>query len=426
MPTVTVHRLTLALLAGATIGALAAQDAHAACAITEIRGDVAACADANTIDARDGAMPDIGPPCDFKAGEDCRPFARRLMTADMSALDGFAARRVTLTTSAPFGFKTVSADGNIAYPERIMGTQPHRADGYGHWMARRLDNLTGKPRATHRAVEILDAMRDGDTYRIKQGAGPRATLSETRDLASGATVRRVWVSIKGEETVLRVNWTPGSDGYTAVLRKKDRDGATRQHAFDQNGDALADAGTVPTPLAVYAEAQMPLAIAAMAANTGNKAPSPTDVAGSYSDFVPMPEGSGATDKSLAAAIRMLNAGNDAGASAELLIAMIGAPKDARPELLLGLMYLRQRSDTAAAAALFKSWRKDKTSWRCNLARAVVNERLGRMPQARGQLKIAAERAPDEPVVRYYLAQAALADKDEATARRHLEKIFKVD
>jgi len=412
---------TATYLAAAVSGSPAAAD----CGIQEIRGGVAACADANTIDLRDREMPGIGPPCDTREGGECTAAAQRLRDADFGFLDGGGQRRGILQDWKPLGFSAFHAAGNIAFRE-FDGTPPGgRAHGYGHWSVLRLTSLTGKLVAEQRALTIVEARRDGARYTITRPVARRASLRETRDLASGQVYRRVWGRDKSERLAMRLHWISGRPGYGAVAWSEDARGRSERH-FDASGRLMAgsDTGDVLSPDAAFAAVQARLALAALKAALSRKVqvPSPIAVAGSYQAFVAlgpatMPAGPMRT------AIGHLDAGDDASATALLLAAITGMPPDPLPELLLGLMYLGEASHVAAEAALFKAWRKDKTCWRCLLARAVVLERLGRTVPADHHYRLAAARAPAEPTLGYYLARQALQGGDVVQARRHLNVLF---
>jgi|GEM_PF-2319765 len=250
--------------------------AQAECSIQEVRGPILDCGDANTIDARDRPIPDLGPRCDPKAGEDCRPFAERLLRADLGVLDGFWERRGIIDGTGPAGEQLWIHDGNIAFREVGMADPPPKpkaprfdpfrplqskavADGYGYWLGRRLQNAKGELIAEERTITIVKAGRDGTLYFVTTPEEPRAILSEARDLETGTLSRQVWVRREGTnaEMSLTVHKTIGDKAYRAVLWTRTPAGGGVTHLFDNTGQGPTDGGVfdIPGPDALFSSAQ---------------------------------------------------------------------------------------------------------------------------------------------------------------------------
>jgi len=250
--------------------------AQAACSIQEVRGPIVVCADANTIDARDRPLPDLGPRCDPSAGDDCRPFAERLLQADFGVLDGFWERRGIIDGTGPDGEQLWVHDGNIAFREvgmadppstptapRLHPFRPPRskevADGYGYWLGRRLQNAKGELIAEERTITIVKAGRDGSLYFVTTPEEPRAILSEVKDVEMGTLSRQVWVRREGAnaEMSLTVHKTIGDKAYRAVLWTRTPAGGGVTHLFDDRGLGPPDGGVfdIPGPDALFTNAQ---------------------------------------------------------------------------------------------------------------------------------------------------------------------------
>jgi len=249
--------------------------AQAECSIQEVLGPILDCGDANTIDARDRPLPDLGPRCDPQVGEDCRPFAERLLRPDMGVLDGFWERRGIIDGTGPAGEQLWVHDGNIAFREVDMTDPPPKpkaprfdpfrpmqskavADGYGYWLGRRLQNGKGELIAEERTITIVKAGRDGTLYFVTTPEEPRAILSEVRDVETGTLSRQVWVRREGAnaEMSLTVHKKIGDKAYRAVYWARAPDGGVVTHAFDNTGQRSPNEPVfnVPEPDALFAKA----------------------------------------------------------------------------------------------------------------------------------------------------------------------------